>query len=316
MAHGILSLAKANRTRRLNRKAQSMPHAHHASVESAWVSAGLILAALIYLRGWVLVRRLDRDTVGGWRAASFALGLFFIWVATASPLAALDHDMLTAHMVQHLLLMTFAPPLILLGASGKTFVCGLPHRFVQIMRQLFQSTGLYQVWSALTHPAICWLGAASTLVAWHIPAVFALGLRSQMWHGIEQASFLATGLLFWWAVVQPLPNSLKWPESSILLYLFLATLPCDILSGFLVFCDRVVYPVFLSSPESFGLSALEDQQCAGALMWTCVTVVYLIAGTLFAVRLLSPHQSEERSILQFEPERSAMQTDPLRMEAV
>ena len=63
-----------------------------------------------------------------------------------------------------------------------------------------------------------------------------------------------------------------------LLYLFLATLPCDILSGFLVFCDRVVYPVFLSSPHSFGLSALEDQQFAGALMWTCVTLVYVVAG--------------------------------------
>ena len=125
---------------------------------------------------------------------------------------------------------------------------------------------------------------------WHIPSVFMLGLRSQMWHGIEQASFLATGLLFWWPVVRPLQNSLKWPESSILLYLFLATLPCDILSGFLVFCDRVVYPVFLSSPRSFGLSALEDQQCAGALMWTCVTVVYLIAGAVFTARLLSPHQ--------------------------
>jgi len=293
-----------------------MPHTHHASVESAWAYAGLILAALIYLRGWVRVRRLDRDSVGGWRAASFTLGLLFIWVATASPLAALDHDMLTAHMVQHLLLMTFAPPLILLGASVKTLVYGLPHRFVQAMGQSLQSTGLHQVWSALTHPAICWLGAASTLVAWHIPAMFVLGLRSQMWHGIEQASFLATGLLFWCPVVQPLPNSLKWPEASMLLYLFLATLPCDILSGFLVFCDRVVYPVFLSSAQSFGWSALEDQQCAGALMWTCVTVVYLIAATIFAVRLLFPHRSEERSILQFESERSAVRTDPQRMEAV
>jgi hypothetical protein len=73
-----------------------------------------------------------------------------------------------------------------------------------------------------------------------------------------------------------------------LLYLFLATLPCDVLSGFLVFCDRVVYPVFLSSPRSFGLSALEDQQCAGALMWTCVTVVFLIAAAIFTARLLSP----------------------------
>jgi putative membrane protein len=168
----------------------------------------------------------------------------------------------------------------------------------------------------LSHPAICWLGAATTLVAWHIPAVFMLGLRSQMWHGIEQASFLATGLLFWWPVIQSRPIVSKWPESSMLLYLFLATLPCDILSGFLVFCDRVVYPVFLSSPQSFGLSALEDQQCAGALMWTCVTVVYLIAAAVFAARLLSPHWSEERSILQFESEPSAAQTNPQRMEAV
>jgi len=143
-----------------------------------------------------------------------------------------------------------------------------------------------------------------------------LGLRSQMWHGIEQASFLSSGILFWWPVIHPLSNSLKWPESSILLYLFLATLPCDILSGFLVFCDRVVYPVFLSSRQSFGLSALEDQQCAGALMWTCVTVVYVIAGSVFAARLLSPHRSEERSMLQFESEHSPPGTAPQRMEAV
>jgi cytochrome c oxidase assembly factor CtaG len=121
-----------------------------------------------------------------------------------------------------------------------------------------------------------------------------LGLRSQMWHGIEQASFFVTGFLFWAPVVRPLQKSSKWPESSIPLYLFLATLPCDILSGFLVFCDRVVYPVFLSSPRSFGFSALEDQQCAGALMWTCVTVVYLIAGAVFTARLLSPHRSLQR----------------------
>jgi putative membrane protein len=93
-------------------------------------------------------------------------------------------------------------------------------------------------------------------------------------------------------------------------------LPCDILSGFLVFCDRVVYPVFLSSPQSFGLSALQDQQCAGALMWTCVTIVYLIAAAIVAARLLSPNRSEERSILQFELERSVVHTDPQRREAV
>jgi len=216
-----------------------MRYAHHASIESSWVSASLILVVLIYLGGWLRLRRLNLDSVETWRAGGFMLGLFLIWLAIASPLSALDHEMLTAHMVQHLLLMTFAAPLILLGAPVKTLLYRLPHRLVQVIGRSFQSSGLHHVWSALTHPVICWLGAASTLVAWHIPAVFVLGLRSQTWHGIEQASFLATGLLFWWPVVQPLPTSLKWPESSILLYLFLATLPSDILSGFLVFCDWV-----------------------------------------------------------------------------
>ena len=102
-----------------------------------------------------------------------------------------------------------------------------------------------------------------------------------------------------------------------LLYLFLATLPCDILSGFLVFCDRVVYPVFLSSPRSFGLSALQDQQCAGALMWTCVTVVYLIAGAVFTARLLSPYRSEEFAIPQLDSRSIAVRnTAPHRIEAI
>ena len=289
-----------------------MPHTHHAWVESAWVSAGLILAALIYLRGWVRVRRLERDSVGGWRPASFTLGLLFIWVATASPLAALDHQMLTAHMIQHLLLMTLAPPLILLGVPAKPQV----HGPLQAISRSLRSAPMRQMGSALVHPALCWFAAAGTLVAWHVPSMFTLGLQSQTWHGIEQASFLVTGLLFWWPVIQPQPSVSKWPESSMLLYLFLATLPCDILSGFLVFCDRVVYPVFLSSLQSFGLSALEDQQFAGALMWTCVTVVYVVAAAIVAARLFSPQRPEEQSILQFESERNAMPMEPQRMEAV
>jgi len=85
--------------------------------------------------------------------------------------------------------------------------------------------------------------------------------------------------------------------------------------------DELVYPVFLFSSHSFGLSALEDQQCAGALMWTCVTVVYVIAGAVFTARLISPHrsadQSEDLAIPQFESPRIAVRhTDPHRIEAV
>jgi cytochrome c oxidase assembly factor CtaG len=108
-------------------------------------------------------------------------------------------------------------------------------------------------------------------------------MRSEMWHAVEELSFLSTGLLFWWPVVQRWPGVPGW---SMILYLFLATLPCDVLSGFLVFSERVAYPVYLSIPGTSVPSVLADQQCAGALMWTCVTIVYFVAAAI-----LSTHSS-------------------------
>src|SRR5580698_9059628 len=96
-----------------------MPHVHHSSVESLWVSAALSLVAIVYLHQWLRVAWLAPDGVKGWRACSFFVGLLLVWVGLGSPLSLLDHDLLTAHMVQHLLLMTLAPPLILLGAPLK-----------------------------------------------------------------------------------------------------------------------------------------------------------------------------------------------------
>jgi cytochrome c oxidase assembly factor CtaG len=85
-----------------------------------------------------------------------------------------------------------------------------------------------------------------------------------------------------------------------LVYLFLATLPCDILSAFLAFCDRVVYTVYLSTPKHFAISALEDQQFAGALMWTCVTIVYLVAAAILTTRLLSARNCHQDESVQLE----------------
>jgi putative membrane protein len=293
-----------------------MQHAPHAAFESLWVSVPLILVALVYVRGWVRMRRINLETIENLRVGSFLLGLFLIWLATASPITTLDHERLTIHMVQHLLLMTLAPPLIWLGAPLKPLLHGLTQGLGNIMSHFFRSPPIQRLGRAIAHPAVCWLAAAATLVGWHVPSLFALGMRSGLWHTIEQVSFLASGLLFWWPVVKPGQGASNGSEWPILLYLFAATLPCDILSGFLVFCDRVVYPLFLSSPPLNGLSAIEDQQCAGALMWTCVTVVYLIAAAIVAARLLSPHRSEKPSILQFESKGSAVRTDRQQMEGV
>jgi putative membrane protein len=230
----------------------------------------IVFAGALYLCGWLHLR-----SIPVWRACSFFLGLLATWVAVVSPVASLDSHMLTAHMIQHLLLMTIAPPLIWLGEPVITawpMRWGLPNRLGKL----------------LGNPAFCWLASAAALVVWHVPAMFQLGMQSSTWHFVEHASFLMTGLLFWWPVIKPWPSAARWPRWSMLLYLFLATLPCDVLSGLLVFSDRVVYPMYLSMPRMGGLSPLEDQQCAAALMWTCVTVVFLIAGTILSTQMLSP----------------------------
>jgi putative membrane protein len=256
-----------------------MPHLHHGVSGSSSVSLVLtIFAALVYLRRWLHLRSATINVIEAWRAGSFLLGLFSIWVALASPIAMWDRASLTGHMIQHLLLMTFAAPLILLSEP------------VMIIGSLFRWRPAQQLGGGLPQLALCWLPAVAALVVWHVPAAFALAMQSKAWHVVEHASFLGTGFLFWWPVVQPWPSISKCPDGSIILYLFLATLPCDVLSGFLVFSERVAYPYFSTSRPS-GVSVLADQQCAGALMWTCVTVVYLVSGAILSMRLLSPQNS-------------------------
>jgi putative membrane protein len=248
----------------------------------------LLLIALVYLRGWLHLRSMSLHAVGGWRAAGFLLGLLLIWIAVALALASGDTHSLTIHMVQHLVLMSLAPPLIWLGEPVRLLLEGLPRRVGEtVALPLFQRRLTRRLGTVLGHPALCWTAATVALAAWHIPAMLTLGMQSDTWHAIEHASFLSAGLLFWWPVVQPWPKSSADRGWSIVLYLFLATLPCDILSGFLVFSERVAYPVYLSTHRHSSLSVLDDQQFAGALMWTAVTIVYLVAGMIVTTQLLS-----------------------------
>jgi len=264
-------------------------------VSASWtisvpLSIFAVLVSIVYLRGWLHLRSTVVDEVPAWRAISFLAGVFLIWVAVGSPVAHLDEASLTAHMVQHLLLMTFAPPLILAGAPVMAMLHGLPRSMAQfVVAPIFRWPVAQWVGRVLSRPAVCWFAATATLVGWHIPAAFDLSRQSMAWHIIEHSSFLAAGLLFWWPVIQPWPSVPTWPRWSILLYLFSATLPCDILSAYLTFCDKVVYTAYLSGPRLFGLSALEDQECAGALMWTCVTIVYLLPAAEITIRLLAPN---------------------------
>ena len=248
----------------------------------------LCLAALVYARGWLLLRSAFPGLISGGRLAAFFAGIVCVWAAVGSPLAAFDDVSLTVHMVQHLLLMAVAPPLILLGAPALPMLRGLPQWMARKVIGPFVRWGLVKsLGRFLTNPSICWLAATLALIVWHIPSVFELALRWEWLHEVEHACFLGSGLLFWWPVVQPWPSVPRWPRWSVPLYLFCATLPCDALSGFLAFCDRVVYPSYLSAPRLFELSPLHDQEWAATLMWVSVTIIFLVPAALVTIGLLS-----------------------------
>ena len=266
------------------------------SPSSAIILVALVFVSFIYMRGWRRMLGVSATTIPAWRAASFLFGGSLVWAALASPLVVYDHDLLTVHMIQHLLLMTFAPALILLGEPLLAFWHGLARPEKVLVGRLLQRPLAQWFGWAVSRPALCWTASALTLIGWHVPALFALGMHSEVWHSVEQASFLGAGFLFWIPVIQPWPSASTGPQWSTLLYLFLATLPCDILSGFLVFSDRVAYPLYFAMPRHFGFSVLEDQQCAAALMWACVTLVYLVPAAILSTGLLSPRSFREDAL--------------------
>jgi putative membrane protein len=274
------------------------------SLLQAWslplpVTLALVFTALVYLRGWVHLQIAFPNMIPMWRVAAFLSGLFSVWIAIGSPIAVMDHELLSIHMAQHLLLMTVGPPLILLGAPALPLMHGFPKVFIRralgCLLRLPLAQGFGQV---LSHPVFCWFSAAIVLIGWHIPSVYALGLDSEWWHHAEHACFFVAGFLFWWPVIPSWSGVSPRPRWSTVLYLFLATLPCDALSAYLAFCDRVVYRFYLVAPRHFSISALQDQGCAGALMWVCVTFAYLFPAVVITMRLLSTPCTVEQGVRQ------------------
>jgi putative membrane protein len=272
-------------------------HSHSSSWFVLSVTSILAGTALVYVRGWVSFRRAFPSLISGWRLAAFLGGLTLVWTAVASPFAALDHQLLTIHMMKHLLLMTVAAPLILAGRPMLPLACGLPKLFIRSHPPVASLPARWLEYLR-RHPAFCWLAGTATVIGWHLPAAFQSGMRSHGMHILEDISFLAAGLLFWWPVMQSSPRAASSSRWSIALYLFLATLPCDILSAFLVFCNRLVYPFYSSTPHQFSFMPQADQECAGALMWVWVTFAYLIPAVILTIQLLSPSNSRRREPIQ------------------
>ena len=281
------------------------PHAHLlAHTWSLPVTSALVLTAVVYLRGWVRVRSALPSTAPVWRPVAFLGGLLALWIAVGSPLRSLDEEMLVVHMVKHLLVMAVAAPLLLLGA---------PH--LPLAYPFLHWPPVARVTRALTHPVFCWLSATLAVMVWHVPAVFELGMRSHWWHHVQFTCFFAAGLLFWWPVIQPWQKA-RWSRWSIPVYLFLATLPCDVLSAYLTFCDDVVYAPYLGASPALNASALQDQQVAGALMWVFITFVYLLPAVVITMQILSPRGRRDPEHASTFGENPGMSPAPCRLDTL
>src|SRR5215471_18518751 len=147
---------------------------HNTAIALSWLSIALVLVfvlkCFLYVRNWRRMRGASPYSIPAWRVASFLLGMFLVWGALASPLIAYDHDLLTVHMIQHLLLMTFAPALILLGEPLLAFWNRLPRFEKVVLGRLFRRRLTQWFARAVSRPVLCWTVSALTLLGWHVPA--------------------------------------------------------------------------------------------------------------------------------------------------
>ncbi len=257
------------------------------------VSAALALALLIYMAGWTRLRRTRPLAVPGWRLACFVAGIAALFVAVSSPLDTFSESLLFMHMGQHFVLMSVAPPLIVLGAPVVPMLRGVPRWFVRgFLGFFFRSRALHRLANMLVDLRFAWLAMNLAYVCWHIPAAYEFALSSENWHNLEHFCFFSTSILFWWPIMQPWPSRPRTKHWALIPYLLLADLVNTGVSAFLCFSGRLLYPSYGEIvPRPFGLSALSDQIAAGAFMWVAGSIVFLIPALWLTMQWLQGPQT-------------------------
>src|ERR1700679_3971496 len=151
-----------------------------------FLTTTVVLVAVVYVRGWFVIRRTRAAQFPAWRLAAFVLGLATIWVSIGSPLDGFADALLSAHMIEHLLLMSFVPPLLLLGQPVVPMLRGLPRPFTRkILGPLIRLQSLRGLAHWLTTAMVAWLAMNLTYLAWHIPVAYDFALEHERWHDFE-----------------------------------------------------------------------------------------------------------------------------------
>jgi putative membrane protein len=218
------------------------------------------------------------------RAACFFLGLGALVTALMSPLDSLAAELFSFHMVQHLVLILIVAPLVVYGAPLLVMTLGLPYDARKRLRVLERSRPVGIVKAVLLHPAIAGALFALALWAWHLPTLYQSALLDDRWHVLEHACFVGASLLFWMEVIGRRKHRLDFGPAILLV--FLSGLQSAALSVVLIFSGRALYSVHARGAAAWGLTPLEDQQLAGAIMWTPVGLVFLVTIVVLLARWL------------------------------
>jgi putative membrane protein len=259
----------------------------------AWV----VGAAILY---WLGGRGAGRSRSAGWRTACFVAGLATIVVALDSPVDELAEELLWVHMVQHILLLVVAPPLLALARPWNRMWHGLPLRLRRrTARAVTQSPRLAPVRAAgrvLQDPIVAWLVFNVTFLAWHLPAAYDATLEHPFVHALEHATFFGTALLFWTRVIDSPPWRSPLAEVPRAVYLGLAMVVSWMLAiAFAVSTSPVYAPYADEATRPGGLTALADQQLAAGIMWVPGSIPMTIAILFIVYRWLQPDRSRSGS---------------------
>jgi cytochrome c oxidase assembly factor CtaG len=218
--------------------------------------------------------------IAPWRAASFAGGWFALAGAALSPMHELGERLFSAHMIEHAILMLVAAPLIAVSQPALASLWALPEGARRRIGRLAHSTRLARMSRWATDPLSATIIHGAVLWTWHLPGLFALAVADEGLHWLQHATFFGSALLFWWALIGSRPRADGYGAAT--LFLFVTALHTGVLGALLVLARQPWYPADSETLRHFGLTALEDQQLGGLVMWVPCGVIYTGAALALA----------------------------------
>ena len=256
--------------------AHTCAHAHTGGEASASTvdpvgAALLAVVGAVYALGQWRVSRRSRGEQGR-RAACFWSGWVALAAALGPPLDALTPVSFAAHMIQHEIMMLVAAPLLVVARPLGTLLWALPQAF-----SAFVKAGPVRRAAAwVSAPVAAWLTHTIVLWGWHVPGAFEAALRSEPLHWLQHASFFLAAVIFWWSVFAGGRSGTR--RGIALLSVFTTAVHTTVLGALLTFSTKIWYPAYAAAASPWGLSALEDQQLGGLIMWVPGGMVFLAAG--------------------------------------